>query len=262
MGSTMHDESPEPGAGATHRWMRIINYHSVGGSATPLSVSDECFDQQMEFLSTHFDIVRLSDMVRYVLGRASLREGSVAITFDDGYEDNLSSAAPILKRYNAPATIFIATDFVGKHIPLYGRLLPALSWAQIREWSETEQFDVGAHTDSHPRLADTSDEAAMTAIRNSKVEIEARIGREVEYFSYPHGSFNKRTVKMVRDSGFRAACGGSGAIHRSVSPFRLRRFQVEAGMSLPSFMTSIAREGVSLPQTVKDRIDRFLDLRS
>ena len=54
---------------------------------------------------------------------AELPRNALAITFDDGYRDNLTHAAPILARHGLPATIFLATGFIGTaEVPWFDRL--------------------------------------------------------------------------------------------------------------------------------------------
>nr|HPM03821.1 polysaccharide deacetylase family protein [Candidatus Cloacimonadota bacterium] len=48
-----------------------------------------------------------------------LTPGSIALTFDDGYLDNLTNALPVLEKYKIPATIFITTNFIGQEIEFW-----------------------------------------------------------------------------------------------------------------------------------------------
>src|SRR5881628_2270884 len=108
--------------------IRILSYHSIGDLDTPLTIKEKDFERHVALLSSTFSPVHLREIVDYVTGRGGLPEDAVAITFDDGYRDNLTLALPILLKYQVPATIFVATGFVGSCIPLYTEMLPALSW--------------------------------------------------------------------------------------------------------------------------------------
>jgi len=93
----------------------ILMYHSIGSTRHDpwqLCVSPENFAQQLEVLRRRTDIVPLSGL-QAALSRSSRRRPPVAITFDDGYVDNLLQARPILERFAAPATVFVATGRVG-----------------------------------------------------------------------------------------------------------------------------------------------------
>ncbi len=94
----------------------ILMYHSIsdGPSNTPnsiLRVSPQNFDSQMCYLKKNADVVSLSEIIQ-ALQHGRKAERLVAITFDDGYRDNLTSALPILERYDLPATIFLTTDYL------------------------------------------------------------------------------------------------------------------------------------------------------
>jgi len=69
------------------------------------------FDWMVGLIAGNFKLLPLSEAVRRLLS-SSLPPAAASITFDDGYADNLSVAAPILKRYGASATFFIATGFL------------------------------------------------------------------------------------------------------------------------------------------------------
>jgi peptidoglycan/xylan/chitin deacetylase (PgdA/CDA1 family) len=77
-----------------------------------LCVSPENFRSQISYISDRFQIVPLIEIGR-ALAKGRPLENVVAITFDDGYADNLYEAAPILKRYHCPATVFATTGHTG-----------------------------------------------------------------------------------------------------------------------------------------------------
>jgi len=94
----------------------ILMYHRVAEVELDpwgLCVTPQHFAQQLEVLQKSYQPLSLKQLLQ------SHRDGnipqrSVAITFDDGYADNLHCAKPLLERYGIPATIFISTGYIGK----------------------------------------------------------------------------------------------------------------------------------------------------
>jgi peptidoglycan/xylan/chitin deacetylase (PgdA/CDA1 family) len=96
------------------RVARILVYHNVSEQADPaFGLSVSLFARQMRFLSRHYRAISLDDLSDMLSGRADWVERAVAITFDDGYEDNHHVAWPILRELGLPATIFLTTDYIG-----------------------------------------------------------------------------------------------------------------------------------------------------
>lgn len=98
----------------------ILMYHSVSADDVaqyidpPNRLPPLLFERHMEFLSQHRRVVPLSHVVDQITSGTPPLAGTVCITFDDGYLDNLTMAAPILERHNLPATLFLATGYVGR----------------------------------------------------------------------------------------------------------------------------------------------------
>jgi peptidoglycan/xylan/chitin deacetylase (PgdA/CDA1 family) len=94
--------------------LSIMIFHRVVAEADPL-LPGEPSAAQFEALLTHikgrFSVLPLADGVRRLYD-GTLPAGAMAITFDDGYADNLAVAAPILRRQGVPATVFIATGYL------------------------------------------------------------------------------------------------------------------------------------------------------
>jgi peptidoglycan/xylan/chitin deacetylase (PgdA/CDA1 family) len=66
----------------------------------------------MRLVRERYRPVSLDDITR-AMTQDGVPDGSVAVTFDDGYEDNLTEAAPVLHAYGIPATVFVVTGYVG-----------------------------------------------------------------------------------------------------------------------------------------------------
>jgi peptidoglycan/xylan/chitin deacetylase (PgdA/CDA1 family) len=96
----------------------ILMYHSI---PTPQEAQwmDPCnclsakiFEQQMKFLSQHRQVISIEQLTQQLEKGEPIRRGTVAITFDDGYRNNFTIAAPILAKYNLPATLYLATGYI------------------------------------------------------------------------------------------------------------------------------------------------------
>jgi peptidoglycan/xylan/chitin deacetylase (PgdA/CDA1 family) len=98
----------------------VLMYHRVIDPDSPqafisqsgMFVTKDTFKNQVRFLKDHFDLVFLDDLIEKRENGKDISKCCV-ITFDDGWRDNYTVAFPILEKYCAPATVFLATGFVG-----------------------------------------------------------------------------------------------------------------------------------------------------
>ena len=72
----------------------------------------DSFVTHLKTLKKSWRVIELNEMVAGLRAGDEMR-GTIAITFDDGYENNVLKAAPVLADFNVPASFFIATDFIG-----------------------------------------------------------------------------------------------------------------------------------------------------
>jgi peptidoglycan/xylan/chitin deacetylase (PgdA/CDA1 family) len=92
----------------------VLVYHRIGERALDpwhLTIDPEIFAGQMETLARDWSPLSLAELVEGFV-RRRLPERAVAVTFDDGYADNLEVAAPILLEHGIPATLFVTTEVI------------------------------------------------------------------------------------------------------------------------------------------------------
>jgi peptidoglycan/xylan/chitin deacetylase (PgdA/CDA1 family) len=96
------------------RRLVIMTYHRVLSSADPLipgQVDANTFASHLGVLRRFFNVLSLPEAMS-ALWDGRLPARAVTITFDDGYRDNYTVAAPLLQRYGLPATFFLATGYL------------------------------------------------------------------------------------------------------------------------------------------------------
>jgi peptidoglycan/xylan/chitin deacetylase (PgdA/CDA1 family) len=95
----------------------ILLYHQISPDQDNLfftkPVSPQSFEKQLEDFSRTYELLPLDKLAYYIQQRKPLPKKALAITLDDGYKDNYLYAYPILKKYHAPATVFLATGHIG-----------------------------------------------------------------------------------------------------------------------------------------------------
>lgn len=152
---------------------------------------------------------------------------AVAITFDDGCETDLLSAAPILKENGFNATFYVTAGFIGK--PGY------LSPQQPRELSNLG-FEIGCHSMTHAYLNDLDEAALLLEIVEAGQRIEQMIGRKVEHFSCPGGRYSERARKIARETGYKSLATSRACLNLpSTDPFLLGRVAVLRGLNEAAF---------------------------
>lgn len=95
----------------------VLMYHGIcknddalaDGDVLQVKVSD--FEKQVQWLSENFQIVKLSQLSS-LLYKNNTGKPYCCITFDDGYRSVHDLALPILIKYNAPATVFLVTNYL------------------------------------------------------------------------------------------------------------------------------------------------------
>lgn len=117
----------------------------------------------------------------------------VTTSWDDGHKLDIRLAG-LLRRYNIPATFYISPrDHEFKREDL-------LTEAQVK--TIAEDFEIGAHTMTHPRLTEVSDSQARQEMHDSKAYLENLLGKPITTFCYPGGNYFKRHITMAAEVGF------------------------------------------------------------
>jgi len=94
----------------------ILMYHSISDKKnSSLCVAPVDFARQMEFLHKKgYSVISLDALVQEIKKGRTYLPGTVVVTFDDGFEDNFTSAFPVLAKHKMSATIFLITDYLDR----------------------------------------------------------------------------------------------------------------------------------------------------
>lgn len=178
----------------------ILTYHSIDDSGSPVSVSRAQFRAHCAFLASgRVPVVTLQQLLQH-----PHVPDAVAITFDDGFANVWTDAAPQLADSGLPATVFVVSNHVGGFNDWGGRRhalvphLPLMSWEQLGHLTQWP-MEIGAHTATHPHLPAAPTERLEDELDGCVDRIHAELGVRPSSFAYPYGAVDARVASAVRE---------------------------------------------------------------
>lgn len=167
----------------------ILMYHSVSTLGGATAIAPATFAMQMRVLAESSVAVLTLDewLVARKAGQLPLR--SAVITFDDGFQDFVESAWPVMSRHGFRPIVYLPTGFVGKVEGWKGIAAPPrrlMGWDTIRALG-AEGVLFGSHTVNHPDLNGLSPADCLRELVCAQVAIEDRLARPVRHFAPPYG---------------------------------------------------------------------------
>jgi len=276
------------GAGVASTWLRpfvaptsltracILMYHRV--APVPFvdphldnwNVTPAGFERQIAALAESAELVALGDLPALFAapprGRGS--KPLVCLTFDDGFANFHSHALPILRRYHAPATLFVVTAFVGSPDPMpfdrwskrYCRDLPPafwrpIAWQDLDDCVATGLVTIGSHSHRHRRGIDCAPGELREEAEESRAILRRRLGdAHAAQFSYPYGCTRPRLVTgdyvgVVRAAGYSTAVSTDLGLASAIcDPWFLPRIEA-FGLDSPAVLRAKV-EGALAPYEV------------
>ena len=176
----------------------VLYYHAVKPAERA------AFAWQMDELVKHARPFRADSPETMTAGQLN-----VAVTFDDGFESVLQNAIPELTKRHIPFTMFVPSGSLGER-PCWVLDPEHRAWDErvlsredLRVLAKLPLAQLGSHSITHPNLQRLSADEARRELVQSKVDLEAIAGSQVDVFSFPHGAHSPALLEEARQAGYK-----------------------------------------------------------
>lgn len=227
-------------------------YHRV--SAAPVvepriddwNVTPDTLERHIAWLVEHTDLVFARDLPRHLAMSSSTTRPIACLTFDDGFRNFHDEVVPLLRRYDARATVFVVTAYVGRRAPMpFDRWgithkddAPATAW-QSMDWAAVERcaasglVEVGGHSHHHFDAARTPASALVDEAAACRERLLQKLGADhAASYAFPYGNtrlgqVTPAYVAAVKAAGYAVAMTTDVGLATAASdPFTLPRVEV------------------------------------
>ena len=222
----------KPVSGPLYNRVPILLFHNLDGSG-PYSVTRQDFKDRLdEIRSRHLKVIPLRELLERSRTRRPLDQPSVVITIDDDFENIARVAAPLLREYGYPATLFVYIKDINNH-PAGG-----LSWDDLRRLHR-EGFEIQNHSWTHgvfhkPAKGEEREhyEKRVTKeIATSRKVLEEKIpGNKVYAFAFPMGYRSPYLESRLHEEGYEILLTTEASAADLTTPFSgfFHRFTLES----------------------------------
>ena len=215
-------------------WM----YHSIANydeDPYEVTMTPQRFETQMRWLRRRgLQGVSMRELLR---AKAERRAGRlVGLTFDDGYQDFLANAMPVLQEHGFTATVFVLAGRLGgeNEWSRPGPHKALLTGDEVRDIANAG-FEIGSHGLRHISLVSADSRQLEEETAGSRAVLRELIGSDISGFCYPYGHLDTTVVNAARTAGYDYACAvktsrciGRHAIPRTLVHERDTTWRLEA----------------------------------
>ncbi|MFA0775787.1 MAG: hypothetical protein THHGLFOP_001310 [Candidatus Fervidibacter sp.] len=184
----------------------ILCYHDLAEKGSRYSVTPQQFEAHLRALKANgFAFLTVSELMALLDGEwgDAVPQRVVAITLDDGFRSAYTVAFPLLRKYQAKATLFIYTRWIGE-------TKNALTWAQLKEMAQSGLVEIASHTVTHAYPAKLRRALRPVAYQQrwlwefqaSKQTLEQRLGITVHGLAYPGGQVDETLQHLAKQVGY------------------------------------------------------------
>ena len=221
----------------------VLMYHRIASEGppelAPYRVAPEMFRAQMAWLRRHGYHFLGSEQLRwYVVNNHPVAGRPVMISFDDGFQDFIDQAWPILRIHDFSAEVFIVTDLVGKTARWdagVGGDFPLMDARSIARLS-AEGVRFGSHLASHRPADGLSTRDLADELLRSRAMLGKWLRTPPNSFAAPHGVTDERLRRLAAECGYTTGFSTQpGVASLQVDPMNLPRIEVRGEWTLDDF---------------------------
>ena len=170
---------------------RIIYYHEVvkDGEGYSYQKTDESrFAMQMRYLKDKgYNTVTFPQLENEFEGN------TIIVSFDDGFRSVYENAAPIMREYGIPGSVYLPTALIGNDKEY-------MDWDMIKSLTK-QGFSFQAHTHNHCDMRRLSDTDLKKEILLNNQIIEEKTGEKPIAFCFPYGVYDRHSVDILKAYG-------------------------------------------------------------
>jgi peptidoglycan/xylan/chitin deacetylase (PgdA/CDA1 family) len=217
--------------------LRVLAYHTVENPSI--------FEKQLQYLQKKFNIISISELQEFFMGKGQLPKNPLLITFDDGDISVFQNAFPLIQKYQVPAVVFIITRLIDSNKTFWCRWVEKVfkqngkSYAEARKEvnrlkrvSEAERrgylqnlpnvssdqltshklgkliengIFIGNHTHTHPMINNCTEEQISEEMQKTRQFFQNYGLEGYSVFAYPNGNWDDKSEKILRKNGIKMA---------------------------------------------------------
>lgn len=212
----------------------VLMYHAVSDDMwgiNELFVSPDSMDEQLAYLAENgYETIWFED-----LAHIEDYEKPVILTFDDGYDDNYLELLPLLRKYQAKATVFVIGNALG--------MQHKMTEEQVREMADSGLVSIQSHGYTHGDMDAMDADTLDYELDESKKVITRVTGREPYVLCYPTGKYSSTTLEIApKYYAFGIKMVG-GLYNTSDDPFLVNRYYVSRYTDIYTFASYLTAAG-------------------
>ncbi len=218
----------------------VLFYHRVADhDVTDWTMTRADFRAQIDWLQQHFELLSMDQVQERLRQRRNPRP-AVAITFDDGYADNMDYALPLLAERRIPCMYYVSTQFILNqngfpHDQALGLNLEPNSVRDLKRlmhWG----IDIGSHTRSHPDLGQLFERRELAyELAGSRRDLMNLLGVPIRHFAFPYGqrvNISTAAIEAARRAGYETVSGAYGGYNwMGQEPWFIQRVHGDPSLS-------------------------------